>query len=187
MDRLQQTQTQWAKSFPAIVAASSVASYTCTYDRGKRPCKKVFTRQCDLRRHQKNHTKPSKCPKCSKGFPSPKDLERHDSCVHNNTIKYFCPHDWCRDSIKPASDDWFNWGFRRKDHWQKHMRQEHSTATEAMQTLLKKGIPMAMLIDGQWVPVYSKKSEAVMRGLMNEARQNGKDQTRDDDVPSSES
>jgi hypothetical protein len=41
MIRLRQTQTRWARSFPTVVA-SSIASYTCTYERGKGPCNKVF-------------------------------------------------------------------------------------------------------------------------------------------------
>jgi hypothetical protein len=188
MIRLRQTETRWARSFPTVVA-SSIASYTCTYERGKGPCNKVFPRKCDLRsvsepsryhatnfsssRHQRNHTKPSKCLKCNRGFPSPKDLDRHDSCVHNKTAKYFCPHDWCRDSMKPTADDWLIYGFRRKDHWQKHMKQEHSASRDLIQALQTQGIPMAVLKDDSWIPVLTKQPGTASREPGNVGIQHG--------------
>ncbi|KUJ14423.1 uncharacterized protein LY89DRAFT_138608 [Mollisia scopiformis] len=178
MIRLRQTETRWARSFPTFVASSN-ASYTCTYERGKGPCNKAFSRKCDLRsvpehfrfhvtdmsssRHQRNHTKPSKCLKCNKGFPSPKDLERHDSCVHNKTVRYFCPDDQCRVSTPGWSSD----GFPRKDHWQKHMKQKHSMSRDLIQALQTQGIPMAVLKDDSWIPVLPKQSETASREAGN--------------------
>jgi hypothetical protein len=83
-------------------------------------------------RHQKNHTRPFKCQQCSLGFPTPKDLERHNNSVHTTTTKYFCPHDYCRDSLRPDQTSIITWGFRRKDHWQKHMRDEHQMNREGV-------------------------------------------------------
>jgi hypothetical protein len=102
-------------------------------------------------RHQKNHTRPFKCQQCSLGFPTPKDLERHNNSVHTTTTKYFCPHDYCRDSLRPDQTSIITWGFRRKDHWQKHMRDEHQMNREDVRQLQKDGIPMAMLKDEEWV------------------------------------
>ncbi|KAH6712031.1 hypothetical protein BKA61DRAFT_78302 [Leptodontidium sp. MPI-SDFR-AT-0119] len=155
MTRLQQTQTRWSKSFPTVVT-TPISAYTCSYERGLKSCKKQFSRQCDLRQHQKNHIRPSHCPKCAARFPSPKDLERHDNTVHNNTLKYFCPYEWCRDSIKLELEGWFVWGFRRKDHWLKHLRDEHSTSKDEVKALQKAGIPMARLEEGVWVDVLPK-------------------------------
>ncbi|KAE9367878.1 hypothetical protein N431DRAFT_73956 [Stipitochalara longipes BDJ] len=104
MTRLQHTTTRWAKSFPTVVSVP-ISQYTCHHERGPKIYKKTFSRHCDLRRHQRNHFRPSKFTQCNKGFPSPKDLERHDNSVHNNTVKYFCPHDYCRDALKPEMED----------------------------------------------------------------------------------
>jgi hypothetical protein len=85
-----------------------------------------------------------------------KDLERHENTVHNLTIKYFCPHEWCRDAIKPSLDDCMLWGFRRKDHWQKHMKDEHKTGRQALRSFQRDGIPMAVLKDETWSAVLPK-------------------------------
>jgi hypothetical protein len=178
MTRLQHTTTRWSKSFPTVVSVP-LLQYTCHYERGLKACKKTFTRQCDLRsvlptpssfplylpfssRHQKNHSRPSKCTQCSKRFPSPKDLDRHNNSVHNNTIKYFCPHDYCRDALKPEMEDWVQWGFRRKDHWLKHLRTEHQAGREEVMGFQENGIPMAVLKEGVWSLVLGRKLEGVV-------------------------
>jgi hypothetical protein len=178
MTKLQHTTIRWSKSFPTVVSVP-LSQYTCHYERGPNICKKTFTRQCDLRfvlplpypiplylrtlsRHQKNHTKPSQCPQCSKRFPSPKDLDRHNNSVHNNTIKYFCPYDYCRDALKPEMEDWVQWGFRRKDHWLKHLRAEHSAGRKEVKYLQEKGIPMIVLKEGVWSLVLGKGVERLV-------------------------
>jgi hypothetical protein len=114
-----------------------------------------------LRRHQKNHIRSAKCEHCKKAFTFQKDLERHENTVHNLTVKYFCTHEWCRDSINLSLEDCIVWGFRRKDHWQKHMRDEHSANRQVVQTIQKDGIPMAVLKDDTWVAVLPKSSQTV--------------------------
>lgn len=61
--------------------------------------------------------------------------------------------------MKPSEDDWLVFGFRRKDHWQKHMKQEHSATRSMVIAVQKQGIPMAVLKDDSWVPVSPKQSE----------------------------
>lgn len=119
----------------------------------------IFLQRSQTRRHQKNHTRPSRCQQCTKRFPSPKDLERHNNSVHDHTIKFFCTHDWCRASIKlygPDSQEWFNSGFSRKDHWQKHMRKDHWASRDFMKDLWKNGTLIARKADGRWIPVFPK-------------------------------
>ncbi|KAH7416849.1 hypothetical protein BKA64DRAFT_656375 [Cadophora sp. MPI-SDFR-AT-0126] len=159
MSRIQQRQIRWAKSWPTEVD-SPIFEYTCSYERGLKVCKKKFPRQCDLRQHQKYHIRPSHCTKCPRRFASPKDLERHDTTIHNNTLKYFCPYAWCRDSIKLELEDWYVMGFRRKDHWLKHLSTEHSASKGEVKFVQKVGIPLGKLEGGTWIAVIPKPSTA---------------------------
>jgi hypothetical protein len=160
---LQQTTTRWSKSFPTVVSVP-VLQFTFNYERRGKPCQKKFRRQCDLRfvtlshpircnkltplsRHQKNHIRVSKCKQCNKGVPSPKDLERHNNCVHNCTVRYFCPHDSCTEALYGPLDDG---GLDRKDYWLNHLRAEHHATREEIKDLQRKGIPMAVRKDGVW-------------------------------------
>jgi hypothetical protein len=40
------------------------------------------------------------------------------------------------------------WGFRRKDHWLKHLRAKHSASREEVRDLQGKWIPMPILQKG---------------------------------------
>jgi len=113
-----------------------------------------------LRRHEKNHTRSAKCNQCQKAFAFTKDLERHENTVHNLTVIYHCPYEWCRDYIKPALDGAMLWGFRRKDHWQKHMKDKHQTSSQALRSIQRHGIPMMVLKDEIWFAVLPKTSQA---------------------------
>jgi hypothetical protein len=62
-------------------------------------------------------------------------------------------------------DNWSLWGFRRKDHWQKHMKSEHQTSRVIIKELQKKGIPVAMLKEGKWVAVLHEDSQTVTYDL----------------------
>ncbi|KAK1826640.1 hypothetical protein QBC39DRAFT_15624 [Podospora conica] len=42
-----------------------------------RMCYKKYPRQCDLTKHQKNHSKPTACELCSEGAAEVKGLDRH--------------------------------------------------------------------------------------------------------------
>ncbi|CZR52424.1 uncharacterized protein PAC_02301 [Phialocephala subalpina] len=150
----------WAKSFPTE-QNPQMFSLSCTFSNGNKVCNKTFARQCDLRRHEKNHTRSSKCSHCSRGFPSPKDLERHFNSKHKLTIKYFCPYECCRDSMGPLKDgeilggeDWGK-GFKRKDHWQKHLQDEHKLSRETVGALQKNiAMPPTAVLEGEkWLAV----------------------------------
>ncbi|CAG8977504.1 hypothetical protein HYALB_00009338 [Hymenoscyphus albidus] len=154
----QTSRTRWARSDPTMVSRS-INLFTCTFESKGKSCMKTFSRQCDLRRHHKNHTRPAQCQKCTKRFPSPKDLERHNNSVHDHAIKYFCTQDWCRDSAQlegPDSQAWFDSGFSRKDHWQKHMKDDHNASRDFMRDLWKNGTLIARQVDGKWNPVFPK-------------------------------
>jgi len=58
--------------------------------------------------------------------------------------------------LKPEMADWAQWGFRRKDHWLKHLRAEHSAGRKEVKDFQEKGIPMAVLKDGVWSLVLGK-------------------------------
>ncbi|KAK4041592.1 hypothetical protein C8A01DRAFT_34317 [Parachaetomium inaequale] len=64
-------------------STSSPKEYRCTYPKCKSK-KKVFTLQCQLRKHQNNHTRPWKCRYCTtfKGGAERKDLARHVRTRH---------------------------------------------------------------------------------------------------------
>ena len=51
------------------------------------------------------------------------------------------------------------WGFRRKDHWQKHMKKEHHSTSDEVRTLEQLGIPTAVLKDGIWIAIIRKGNE----------------------------
>lgn len=48
-------------------------------------CSKAYSRQCDLTKHQKNHTRPCLCLYCNKGFGENKELDRHYRSQHSGT------------------------------------------------------------------------------------------------------
>jgi hypothetical protein len=66
-------------------------------------------------------------------------------------------------------EGWLQWGFRRKDHWLKHLRAEHQAGQEEVKAL-KKEIPTAVLKDGVWSAVLGKSEQRV---VANEVRSVG--------------
>lgn len=66
---------------------------------------------------------------------------------------------------------WVAWGFRRKDHWQKHMKAEHHANRDEVKGLQKIGVPMAVLKEGTWTPVLPKSPQVVMSGAPSPASQ----------------
>ena len=48
------------------------------------------------------------------------------------------------------------WGFRRKDHWLKHLRAEHGASKNEVKDFQEKGIPMAVMKEGVWSLVLER-------------------------------
>jgi uncharacterized Zn-finger protein len=57
-------------------------------------CFEVFSRPCDLRKHEKKHTKPYRCEMCPRGFYQKRDLQKH-SRTHSGGPLWHCPFDEC--------------------------------------------------------------------------------------------
>jgi uncharacterized C2H2 Zn-finger protein len=64
---------------------SKPKEYRCNFPNCKSK-KRVFELACQLRKHQKNHSRPNKCPYCKtfKGGAEPKDLARHLRKAHSD-------------------------------------------------------------------------------------------------------
>ncbi|KAK1749338.1 hypothetical protein QBC47DRAFT_152638 [Echria macrotheca] len=63
--------------------AASDNNYVCELqNKHGNLCGKKFPRQCDLTKHQKNHSRPTPCEHCPLGFAERKDLERHMNTHH---------------------------------------------------------------------------------------------------------
>ena len=57
-------------------------------------CDKVFTRKCDLAKHEKTHSRPFKCPErtCKyhdQGLPTEKEMQRHINDKHDPNPQYY--------------------------------------------------------------------------------------------------
>ena len=66
------------------------------------------------------------------------------------------------------------WGFRKKDNWQKHMKKEHYSTSDELQTLEKLGIPIAVLKDGKWIAVIRKGNKLETIELSSSASEGSK-------------
>ncbi|KAK5071904.1 hypothetical protein LTR51_006388 [Lithohypha guttulata] len=80
-------------------------------------CEKVFTRQCDLSKHEKTHSRPFKCdePGCkyvTHGLPTLKELERHKNDKHNGKATMYKCH-YCEFNTK------------RESNCKQHMEKKH--------------------------------------------------------------
>ncbi|KAK5197014.1 hypothetical protein LTR72_000241 [Exophiala xenobiotica] len=80
-------------------------------------CDKVFTRKCDLSKHEKTHSRPFKCPEeaCKYhelGLPTEKERERHYNDKHSKHPQFYkC--DYCEFSTK------------RESNCKQHMEKKH--------------------------------------------------------------
>lgn len=88
-------------------------------------CQKGFHTHDALRHHKRNHGKRTfVCDECDKAFLNPKDLRRHKK-KHNKdpSQKFYCSTFGCPYKEK---------GFQRKDHWQRHMSNQHGVTDSVL-------------------------------------------------------
>jgi hypothetical protein len=88
-----------------------------------RSCDKIFTRNCDLAKHEKTHSRPFKCPEKTcryheQGLPTEKERDRHINDKHSASPRYFhckyCPFKTKRDSnCKQHMEKKHGWTYER--------------------------------------------------------------------------
>lgn len=85
-------------------------------DPRKGACDKAYGRECELTKHQRNHTRPIPCPECPSTelkyrFPENKELYRHMARAHTSACEYWgviiptsraCPYPGCRYTSQSA-------------------------------------------------------------------------------------
>ena len=85
-------------------------------------CDKIFTRKCDLAKHEKTHSRPFKCPETTckyheLGLPTEKERDRHINDKHDNNPHYYkC--DFCEFRTK------------RESNCKQHMEKKHNWVYE---------------------------------------------------------
>ncbi|KAM0420873.1 hypothetical protein ACHAPT_011403 [Fusarium lateritium] len=87
-------------------------------------CRKTFSRQCELKKHRKRHSKPYGCtfPDCGKVFGSKNDWKRHESIQHYQLETWNCDH------LKPNSTEVCGKVCHRRESFRNHLTKEHSIA-----------------------------------------------------------
>ena len=94
-----------------------------------RTCDKVFTRKCDLAKHEKTHSRPFKCPdKACKyheqGLPTEKERDRHVNDKHDpNPRYYYCTY--C------------NFKTKRDSNCKQHMEKKHGWQYDRVKGIAK--------------------------------------------------
>ncbi len=93
------------------------AGATTTFD--CQSCSKTFSRSCDLNKHEKSHSRPYKCKdkKCkyhTLGWPTAKELERHNNDKHTTAPRTFRCH------FQPCS-----YLSKRESNCKQHMEKAH--------------------------------------------------------------
>ncbi|KAJ3528017.1 hypothetical protein NM208_g10419 [Fusarium decemcellulare] len=85
-------------------------------------CPKNFSRQCELKKHLKRHSKPYGCTfvNCTKAFGSKNDWKRHESIQHYQLETWKC------DYIKPDSGEACGKECHRRESFRNHLTKEHS-------------------------------------------------------------
>ena len=86
-------------------------------------CHKVMDRQCDLKKHEKRHSRPWGCtnPTCARTFGSKNDWKRHENSQHYQLETWRCHEASATSKIGQCAKIFF-----RRDPFQAHLRREHS-------------------------------------------------------------
>ncbi|KAL8807109.1 MAG: hypothetical protein Q9182_000942 [Xanthomendoza sp. 2 TL-2023] len=90
-------------------------------------CPATMARQCDLKKHQKRHTRPYGCtfPGCSKKLGSKNDWKRHENTQHYQIETWRCDEFSERSAIGRCASL-----FYRREQFQSHLRDKHQKNDE---------------------------------------------------------
>ncbi|RMZ88389.1 hypothetical protein DV736_g4380, partial [Chaetothyriales sp. CBS 134916] len=126
-------------------------------------CDKIFTRKCDLAKHEKTHSRPFKCPVpgckyAELGLPTEKERERHMNDKHDPNPHYyrcqFCEFKTKRESnCKQHQEKKHNWTYSRakgKDKANAKMTSIETPATPAMEYPSSMQSPATSLQSSNW-------------------------------------
>ncbi|RGP58706.1 hypothetical protein FSPOR_11829, partial [Fusarium sporotrichioides] len=93
-------------------------SYKC------QDCDKPFPRLCELKKHQKRHSKPYGCTfiNCNKTFGSKNDWKRHESIQHYQLEIWVC------DCIKASTGEPCDKVCHRRESFRNHLTKEHQVS-----------------------------------------------------------
>ncbi|KAF5593571.1 Sex-determining transformer 1 [Fusarium pseudoanthophilum] len=99
----------------------TVSSKNQTHPHKCQECDKAFPRLCELKKHQKRHSKPYGCTfaDCKKTFGSKNDWKRHESIQHYQLETWIC--DCAKsDSAEPCGKVCY-----RRESFRNHLSKEH--------------------------------------------------------------
>ncbi|KAL8786431.1 MAG: hypothetical protein Q9195_008201 [Heterodermia aff. obscurata] len=85
-------------------------------------CHKRMARRCDLKKHEKRHTRPYGCTfaTCSKSFGSKNDWKRHENTRHYQIETWRCNEASSRSQINQCAKV-----FYRREQFQAHLKESH--------------------------------------------------------------
>ena len=85
-------------------------------------CSKTMDRQCDLKKHEKRHSRPWGCTNtmCNKSFGSKNDWKRHENSQHYQLETWRCHEESSESKINQCAKIFF-----RRDPFQAHLRKDH--------------------------------------------------------------
>ncbi|KAK5045871.1 hypothetical protein LTR84_008964 [Exophiala bonariae] len=120
-------------------------------------CGKIFTRKCDLAKHEKTHSRPFKCPDANckyheLGLPTEKERERHFNDKHSDSPLFFkC--DYCEFRTKRESN--CKQHMEKKHGWHYERAKGKDKATPGMTRLTPAQTPRTPSIDFSPSPAVS--------------------------------
>ncbi|MCJ1479269.1 hypothetical protein MMC13_007954 [Lambiella insularis] len=92
-----------------------------------RSCPKTMGRPCDLKKHEKRHSRPWGCThaRCTKMFGSKNDWKRHENSQHHELETWRCNEPNSQSKINQCAKIYY-----RPDEFQDHLRNDHRKGDE---------------------------------------------------------